>query len=110
MAIKLKNNAAGTLAASISASDTGVTLSAGQGATFPTMSSGDYFYATLENTDGSYEIVKVTARSGDGFTIVRGQEGTATNGFEVGARFAMRVTVQNLLDVIGADEDYGSIV
>jgi hypothetical protein len=110
MALKLKNNAAGVLAASISASDTGITLAAGQGATFPTMTAGDYFYATLENTDGSYEIVKVTARSGDGMTIVRGQEDTATNGFAQGARFAMRVTVQNILDVIGSNEDYGSIV
>ena len=110
MAIKLKNNAAGVLTTSISASDTGVTLAAGQGDTFPTMVSGDYFYATIENTDGSYEVVKVIARSGDGMTIVRGQEGTATNGFAVGARFAMRVTVQNLLDLIGSSEDYGSIV
>ena len=110
MALKLKNNASGVLAASISASDTGITVAAGQGATFPTMVSGDYFYATLENTDGSYEIVKVLARSGDGFTVVRAQEGTSPNGFAAGARFAMRVTVQNLLDLIGANEDYGSIV
>jgi hypothetical protein len=41
---------------------------------------------------------------------VRGQEDTATNGFAQGARFAMRVTVQNILDVIGSNEDYGSIV
>ena len=99
----------GNLATSISASDLAITLQANQGALFPTLSAGDYFYGTLENTDGSYEIVKVTARTGDSMVIVRAQEGTLVNGFATGARFSIRVTVQNLLDVVNSNEDYGSI-
>ena len=47
MPIKLANNASGTLATAVSASDTGLALTTGDGAEFPTLAAGDYFYATL---------------------------------------------------------------
>lgn len=96
MGIKLKNNAFSTLASSISASNTGIVVAAGEGARFPTLASGDYFYATLESTGGTTEIVKVTARSGDTMTIARAQEGTSAQSFLAGSRIELRVTVGNV--------------
>lgn len=92
MGIQLKNNASGTLATAISASDTGIVLTTGNGANFPALGASDYFYATLESTGGTLEIVKVTARSGDSMTVVRAQEGSTANSFAAGSRIELRVT------------------
>lgn len=100
MSIKLKNNSIGYLAVTITASDIGLTLGAGEGSLFPTLGVGDYFYGTLSSTAGSVEVVKVTARTGDGFTIVRAQEGTIAQTFSSGSKFELRVTAQNVLDVV----------
>ncbi len=110
MTIKLKNNAVGYLASAISASDVGAVLQSGEGARFPTLSTGEHFYATLASTLGTYEIVKCTARTDDTFTIVRAQEGTPASSFAAGARFESRVTAQSIIDAIGNNEDWGSIV
>lgn len=114
MTIKLRNNAVGFLSVAISASDVGIALQTGNGANFPTLSSGEYFYATLSSTLGTYEVVKVTARSVDSLTVVRAQEGTTANSFASGARLESRVTAQSVLDAItdgiAANEDWGSIV
>ena len=76
MGIKLSNNANATLAASITSSSTSITVTSGQGARFPTLSAGDYFYATLIDTSNNLEIVKCTARSTDVLTVTRAQEST----------------------------------
>jgi len=74
------NNAATTLASDITNSATSLTVASGKGALFPSPSSPDYFLATLD--DGTnVEIVKVTARSADTFTIVRGFDGTSGTAF-----------------------------
>jgi hypothetical protein len=99
MGIQLKNNAVGYLATAISASDTGAVLQTGNGASFPALGAGDYFYATLESTGGAMEVVKVTARSGDSLTIARAQEGTTAQSFAAGSRFELRVTAQGYLDI-----------
>ncbi len=98
MGVKFKSNAASALDAAISATDLGLTITYGDGSLFPAAGAGDYFYLTLEETDGSYEIVKVTARSGDAMTIVRAQESTTARTFAAGARAELRVTNQGLLD------------
>jgi hypothetical protein len=92
MGIQLKNNAVGYLATAITASDTGAVLQTGNGASFPALGAGDYFYATLESTGGTMEVVKATARSGDSLTVVRAQEGTTAQSFAAGSRFELRVT------------------
>lgn len=73
------NNAVGTLAAPISNSATSVTLNAGQAALFPNPSAPQVFYATITDaaTQTIKEIVKVTAVSGNIFSITRGQDGTS---------------------------------
>jgi len=113
MAIQLKNNAVGYLATAISASDTGAVLQTGNGASFPALGAGDYFYATLESTGGTQEIVKATARSGDSLTIVRAQEGTTAQSFAAGSRFELRVTAGSIQgyvqDRIVSVLDFGAV-
>jgi hypothetical protein len=98
MPIKLANNASGTTATAISASDTGLVLTTGDGAEFPTLGAGDYFYATVTSSGGTFEIVKATARSGDSLTVVRAQESTTAQSFAAGSRFELRVTAASVND------------
>lgn len=100
MGVKLKNNAVGYLSTAISASDIGIVLQSGNGALFPSLTAGEYFYATLFSVSGTYEIIKVTARVGDTLTIIRAQEGTIANSFAGGSRVEMRVTAQSIYDSI----------
>lgn len=103
MGVKFKNNAESTLDTAISASDLGLAVAYGDGTLFPSTSGGAYFYMTIEATDGTYEVVKVTARSGDSMTIVRAQEDTTAKAFTAGARCELRVTNQGILDKFGED-------
>lgn len=98
MPLKLTNNAFGTLAAGINSSATSITLTTGQGARFPTLGAGDYFYATLIDTSNNLEIVKCTARSTDVLTVVRAQETTTARAYVTGDRIEIRITAQTFLD------------
>lgn len=100
MGVLFKNNAESTLATAISAADLGLSVAAADGALFPSPGVGEYFYLTIESTDGDYEIVKVTARSTDSMTIVRAQEGTSARGFSAGSRCELRITNQGIVDKI----------
>ena len=109
MSVKFANNAFGTLSAGISASGTSITLSSGQGARFPTLASGEYFYATLIDTSNNLEVIKVTARSSDVLTAIRGQEGTTAQAFAIGDRIELRVTAAGLTDAANPyDKDTSS--
>jgi len=92
MGLKVTNNAFGTLNASINSSATTIVLVAGQGARFPTLSAGDYFYATLIDTSNNLEIVKCTARSTDTLTVVRAQDSTTARAYATNDRFELRPT------------------
>ena len=85
------NNAAATLAAGITSSQTTITLTSGQGATFPALASGEFFVITIQSVSNvnTYEIAYCTARSSDTLTVTRGQEGTTGQAFNAGD------TVQN---------------
>jgi hypothetical protein len=96
MVVKLKNNARGFLSTAITGSDTQIVLSTGTGAAFPTLTTGDTFFATIVSADGLFEIVKATARSTDTLTVVRAQEGTAALSFNPGSLVELRVTVGNI--------------
>lgn len=100
MGIKLTNNANATLAAGIDSSATSITLTSGQGARFPTLAGGDYFYATLVDTSNNLEIVKCTARSTDVLTVVRAQESTTARAYVTGDRIEIRLTAQTFLDAV----------
>jgi len=91
------NNAATTLASSINSSVTSLTVAASTGGLFPNPTAGQYFYATLQNTTGTtIEIVKVTARSTDTFTIVRAQDNTTASAFTAGDKVELRATAADL--------------
>ena len=100
MGIKLTNNAFATLASSITSSSTSITLTTGQGARFPTLGAGDFFYATLIDTSNNLEIVKCTARSTDVLTVVRAQESTTARAYATGDRIEIRLTAQTFIDAV----------
>jgi hypothetical protein len=92
MTIKFTNNATTTLAAGINSSVTSLTVATGAGALFPSLSGSDVFYVTLANISGAVEIVKVTARSTDTFTIVRAQDNTTALSWSTGDKVELRPT------------------
>ena len=104
MAMKFTNNATSTLATGINNSVTSLSVASGQGALFPTLGGSDYFYCTLANTAGTVEIVKVTARSTDTFTIVRGQDNTTAATWLSGDRVELRLVAASLNDIPKLDE------
>lgn len=103
MGIKFTNNATATLAASISTSSTSLTVTTSQGALFPTLGTGDYFYATLTDSSNNLEIVKITARSGDTLTAVRAQEGTTARIYAAADKLELRVTAAALSNFADLD-------
>lgn len=98
MTILWSNNASTTVSGSISTSSTTVQLAAGTGAMFPNPTSGNYYVATFydQATKTQYEIVHVTAMSGDIATITRAQEGTTAKNWGPGDIFANLVTAGTL--------------
>lgn len=90
MVTKVANNAWATLSTGISAVDTTVTLTAGHGARFPTLGAGEHFWATLSRATNVLEVVKVTARTTDTLTVVRGQDGTTGVTFSTLDRLELR--------------------
>jgi hypothetical protein len=93
------NMAATILGGSIggTSDDTTITLATGTGALFPALPhAGDYFHGVLVNSAGQSEIVKVTARSTDSLTVVRGQEGTTIRAFSAADRFELRLTAADI--------------
>ncbi|WP_343743361.1 SGNH/GDSL hydrolase family protein [Herbaspirillum huttiense] len=79
------SNFSSTLASGINASATSATLATGTGALLPTLANGDYLLLTLTQPGGpssetSWEVIKVTAVTGDVLTIgQRAVEGTAAS-------------------------------
>jgi len=111
MSILFTNNAATNLAAGISPSDTTLTVAGGSGALFPNPTGSDYFLVTLQDLAATkLEIVKVTARSTDTFTIVRAQEGTTAQTFTGGDFVQLRITAAAMTAVANTVVANGSII
>ncbi len=102
MAVLFTNNAQAALSATITAAATSFSVAAGLGALFPSPGVGDHFFVTLADTAGNLEIVKVTARNTDTFTVVRGQDGTEARAFSSGDKVELRLT-KAMLDQIKLD-------
>ena len=98
--IKFTNNAR-TLLSTSSLADDATSVSVDDGSVFPSLSSGNYFYATLERASDSTtrEIVKVTARSGNDLTIVRAQDNTSATTFSADDIIELRVVAKALEDI-----------
>jgi hypothetical protein len=96
MAVKFTNNAATTLAAGINSSVTSIAVT--DGSVFPTITGSDHFYVTFDDTTNK-EIVKVTARSGNTLTVVRGHDNTTARAFSSGDKAELRIVAALLEDV-----------
>ena len=106
-----KNNASALLASSLTTTDTTVVLSAGLGNSFPSPTGSSYFYGTLFDDLGNYEIVKCTARVTDTLTVVRAQDGTNPLEFTAGDGFALRpvaAVLNNFVQLDGANTFTGT--
>lgn len=94
------NNAKTVLASGVSAVATSLTVTAGTGLLFPVITGSDYFLATLcqlsVTGEINFEIVKVTARTSDVFTIVRAQEGTTGLVYVTGDKVELRLTKETM--------------
>lgn len=106
MPVKITNNASGVLASSITTASTSITLTTGQGSLFPSIASGDFFFATLVDSSNNYEIVKVTARASDVLTVVRAQDNTAARAFIGGDRIELRPVAATFAALLQDAEDY----
>ena len=92
--ILFANNANSTLAGAITNTSVSLNVQAGAGALFPNPTSGQYFVCTLldASTRTIREIIWVTARSGDVFTVVRAQEGTTAENWLAGDFISNQLT------------------
>lgn len=98
------NNAATTLASGITNVATSLTVASGTGSLFPTLTGSQYFYCTLANNSGTVEIVKVTARTTDTFTITRAQDNTSAVAWNLGDKVELRLVAASLNDFPKLDE------
>lgn len=111
---KFTNLGISKLAGSLTNSATSLTVTASEGAKFPTITGSDWFMCNLVKLVSNLpvqEIVKVTARSSDTFTIVRAQEGSAATTFSAGDLVELRVTAGSMdnLPQLVADNTYTGI-
>lgn len=104
MPVKVFNNSYATLAAPVNPGDTSCALTGGHGARVPLVA-GDWTYGTFIKTDGSLEIVKITARSVDNLTIVRTQDGTSALTLAVGDRLELRPCAALMNDLVTQEVD-----
>ena len=101
--ILYSNNAKTTLASGISDSTTTITVATGTGSLFPVISSvDDYFNVTLTDSSNHIEIITVTARTSDTFTVMRGMENTTARAWLASDSLELRIT-KGLLDQLKLD-------
>jgi hypothetical protein len=82
MAELFTNNATSLLNGAITVGATSLSVAVGDGALFPSPVTPDFFRCVLiKKATGDFEIVKVTTRATDVFTIERAQEGTTAVAF-----------------------------
>jgi hypothetical protein len=99
------NNAASTLLTALSPVDTTLIVAAGHGSKFPATTGGNYFYCTLTNAVGQFEVVKVTNRLGDTLTVTRAQDNTIGGSWDAGDAVELRVVaaaINELANVAGS--------
>jgi hypothetical protein len=101
--MKYTNNGASKVTSAITGTGSlsNFQLTPGTGGLFPEIiaNSGNYFYATLSDSNGNVEIVKVTKREGDVFSCTRAQDGTTARTWPANTDFQLRIT-RAMLDEI----------
>ena len=97
------NNAGSTFANPVDMTATTVTLVGGGGAVFPQPTGSDYFMVTFITVNGTQlEICKCTARAGDTLTVVRAQEGTGAQNFQIGDQCQLRITAATMNTIVSS--------
>lgn len=96
MAVLIADFAGSVLALGLTISATSASVS--DATSFPTPAGDDYFYATIEDSSGNREIVKVTEKVGNVFTIERAKGGTSARAFDAGSAFQLRFNALTLTD------------
>lgn len=101
-----KNNAVSALVGAIAVADT--VFNVANGELFPAPAAGEFFLITLIRLDtngneSGWEIVKVTARTGNTLTVVRAQEGTTDQSWPDGTLVDARLTAGSLAELEAAD-------
>lgn len=101
MPVIYSNNASTSLSAGINNSTTTIPIASSSG--FPSISSGEYYFATIANTANTkIEVVKVTSGT-TSLTVTRAQGGTSAQAFDSGDNFQLRVTADTLLAATQTD-------
>lgn len=96
MTQKFLNNTKVILDAAVDSTATQLDLVTGQGSLIPAINTGEHYLATLHLVDYSvWEVVKVTAKSGDSLTVVRGYEGSAV-AWEAGTYLSFNITADTM--------------
>lgn len=100
------NNAITNLFADISSSATTFSVTTATGSIFPTITTGTTFKITMQNASDllTNEIMLVTNRVGDVFTVVRGQEGTTAIDWAAGSIVTLLVTMGELENFVQTDQ------
>ncbi len=105
-----KTFAESTLAASITTATTSFSVAAGEGGKFPAITGTDFFICVLLNkSNGDVEVVKVTARSVDTFTVVRDYEGTGPKAFNSGDIIRLSCVASTLNNFLQASAQTNTI-
>lgn len=110
MDIKFANNASSLLLDNIAENTTAFAIFPDTGALFPDLiQPTDYFKVTLVNPgDGSWEIVKVTRKDGDLFTVERAQEGSTAKAFPQNSVVENRLTAGSIEHILNDSEATGT--
>jgi len=83
----------------------------GHGDRFPVVASPDVAYVTLENSAGTREIIKITARASgaDAMTVTRGEDGTTATTWSIGDAVEQRLPAILLRQFATANEQLTSV-
>lgn len=96
MRIKFSNNASTTLFSTVTVGDTQIVVSPGGGSLFPELTDGNFFMITVVDAQGNLEIMGVTSRNVDTFTVNRAQENTSARAFPEGSVVELRLTAGSI--------------
>ncbi len=107
MPVKLANNASSTLAASVTTGAASLSIQAADAGKFPVMAGDDWHPATIIDSSGNMEIVRVTARANNVLTVQRAQEGTTAKAFAAGSRIDVRLTAAVISSLPKSKSDIG---
>lgn len=99
MKIKFSNNASTTLFSAVTVGDTQIVVSPGGGSLFPELTNGNFFMITVVDAQGNLEIMSVTSRNVDTFTVNRAQENTPARAFPEGSVVELRLTAGSIGEI-----------